>query len=131
VSFQKELALTVVADEELNANEEVVFVRAAVAEFMPHMRFVEMGHVFIQNRVRQSGLVPESMVLDVVMKMMHGMASTLQPGCKRAFADEEECDAGTKPAKKTPGRVSASFSLFVALSSLCFFTCTETTISVQ
>jgi hypothetical protein len=67
----KELALAVVADEELNASEEVVFeavatwgeenkvagsVRDAVIDFMPHLRFVEMGHAFLQNRVRR--LIP-------------------------------------------------------------------------
>jgi kelch-like protein 2/3 len=111
----KELAIAVVANEELNASEEVVFeavmawgeankgastVREAVADFMPHLRFVEMGHAFIHNRVRQSGLVPESTISDILLKMMDEMVPRLKPGCKRAFFSEDESGAGAKPVKK-------------------------------
>ena len=114
-SFQKELALAVVADEKLNACEEVVFeavvawgeankadgsVCDVVASFVPHMRFVEMGHAFIQHRVRQSGLVPPDTVCDVLMKIMDEKIPQLEPGCKRAFLSENETDAGGGPAKK-------------------------------
>jgi hypothetical protein len=107
----KELALAVVADEKLNASEEVVFeavvawgdankgagsVCDAVAGFMPHLRFVEMGHAFIHNRVRQSGLVPAETVCDVLLKIMD---ETL-PGCKRAFSSENCEGAALGPAKK-------------------------------
>jgi hypothetical protein len=91
----KELAMAVVANEELNASEEVVFeavmawgeankgagtVREAVADFMPHLRFVEMGHAFIHNRVRQSGLVPvpESTISDILLKMMDEMEMVIE-----------------------------------------------------
>ena len=72
----------------------------AVASFLPHMRFVEMGHAFIQHRVRQSGLVPPETVLDAVMKIMDEKIPQLEPGCKRAFLSENETDAGGGPAKK-------------------------------
>jgi kelch-like protein 2/3 len=111
----KELALVVVADGDLNASEEVVFeavvawgeanknggsVRDAIADFMPHLRFVEMGHAFIQNRVRQSGLIPESILFDAVMRITDEMARRFQPGCKRAFPSEHKSEAATGPAKK-------------------------------
>jgi hypothetical protein len=107
--------MTVVANEELNASEEVVFeavvawgeankgagtVREAVADFMPYLRFVEMGHAFIHNRVRQSGLVPESTMLDILLKIMDEKIPRFEPGCKRAFAAEEDCDSDAAPAKK-------------------------------
>ena len=52
------------------ANKGVASVREAVADSMPHVRFIEMGHAFIHKRVRQSGLVPESMLFDIVLKML-------------------------------------------------------------
>jgi kelch-like protein 2/3 len=109
----KELALAVVADEKLNASEEVVFEAVvawgevnkslgslcdAIAVFMPHLRFVEMGHAFIQHRVRQSGLVPESMLFDAVLKMMDETLPS-EPGCKRAFPTETGSDSAAGPAK--------------------------------
>jgi hypothetical protein len=111
----KELALAVVADEKLNASEEDVFeavvawgeankgdgsIQDAVADFVPHLRFVEMGHAFIYNRVRRSGLVSESTVLDAMAKIMDDMAQRLKPGCKRAFPTKNENEAATGPAKK-------------------------------
>ena len=115
----KELALAVVADGELNASKEVVFeavvawgeankgagsVQDAVADFMPHLRFVEMGHTFLYNRVRQSGLVSESVVLDTMAKIMDEKIPRLEPGCKRAFPPEIEngndAAAAAGPAKK-------------------------------
>jgi hypothetical protein len=111
----KELALAVVAEEELNASEEVVFeavvtwseankgagsVRDAVADFVPHLRFVEMGHAFLYNRVRQSGLVSESTVLDAMAKIMDDMAQRYEPGCKRALPSENGHEAAAGSAKK-------------------------------
>jgi hypothetical protein len=114
----KELALAVVSDEDLNASEEVIFeavvawgetnkgtarLRDAIADFIPLLRFVEMGHAFIQNQVRQSGLVPESMLLDAVMEMMDKTLPTIAPGYKRAFsaADcESDETAAARPAKR-------------------------------
>jgi hypothetical protein len=111
----KDLALAVVADEELNASEEDVFeavvawgeankcagrVQDAVAAFMPHLRFVEMGHAFLYNRVRQPGLVSESVVFAAVVKITDEMARRFQPGCKRAFPAENSNEAAAGPAKK-------------------------------
>jgi hypothetical protein len=111
----KDLALAVVADEKLNASEEDVFeavvlwgeankgagsVRDAVAGFVPHLRFVEMGHAFIHNRVRQSGLVSESTLFDAVVKITDELTQRFQPGCKRAFAAEIESEAAAGPSKK-------------------------------
>jgi hypothetical protein len=110
-----DLALAVVADEKLNASEEVVFeavvtwgeankgagtVREAVADFMPHLRFVEMGHAFLHNRVRQSGLVPAETVLDAVLKITDEMALKYQPGCKQAFPAESDTDVAARPTKR-------------------------------
>jgi hypothetical protein len=111
----KDLSLSVVADEELNASEEVVFeavvawgeankgvgsLRDAVAGFIPHLHFVEMGHAFLQNRVRQSGLVSESIVLDAVMKITDELTRRYEPGSKRAFPSENESEAAAGPARK-------------------------------
>jgi hypothetical protein len=111
----KDLALAVVADEKLNASEEDVFeavvlwgeankgagsVRDAVADFVPYLRFVEMGHAFIYNRVRQSGLVSESVVLDSVVRITDELTRRYEPGSKRAFPSENESESASGPAKK-------------------------------
>ena len=108
----KDLATAVVAEEKLNASEEVVFeavvawgeankgsgsIRDEVVGFLPHLRFCEMGHAFIHKRVRQSGVVPESMVSDALLQILDEKS---EPGCKRAFDDDCESGAAVRPAKK-------------------------------
>ena len=48
------------------ANKGAGRVQDTIADFMPLLRFVEIGHAFIHNRVRQSRLDPERILLDVV-----------------------------------------------------------------
>jgi hypothetical protein len=111
----KELAIAVVADEELNAREEVVFeavvawgeankasnsVSDAITEFLPHLRFVEMGHTFIYKRVRQSGLIPENMLSEVLCSMLDDKIPRLEPGCKQALDIDCENEAAARPAKR-------------------------------
>jgi hypothetical protein len=111
----KELALAVAADEELDANEEVVFeavvawgeankgvgsVHDAVVDFIPHLHFVEMRPAFIHNRVRRSGLIEETTVCDVLLKIMDEQLPRLDPGYKRAFSAGNGGDAAARPSKK-------------------------------
>lgn len=111
----KELALAVVADEGLNAKEEVVF-EAVVAwgeankgagsvhdifvDFIPHLRFEEMRPAFIHNRVRLSGLIEETTVCDALLKIMDETLPRFELGYKRAFSAENGGNSAARPSKK-------------------------------
>lgn len=60
-------------------------VAQAVCDFIPHINFHDMDHVFLQQTVRPSNVVPESVVLDAMMAMMDDLKCSVRPGAKRAL----------------------------------------------
>ena len=115
----KEMLVALLSNEKLNAKEESLFeavaawgaankgsgggsVHDAVADLIPHLRFEEMPHAFLHKRVRQSGLVSESILLDALLKMMDEDTPNLKQGtkCERAFDNGDGSGAGSEQPKK-------------------------------
>ena len=115
--LEKAAVVAIISNEKLTAKEEEVFeavaswgearkgggtAAAAVAGLIPHIRFEEMEHAFLHQRVRQSGLVPLEVLLDAMTKIIDDKTSKYEPGTKRAF--ESGSGSGTgRPKKRRRG----------------------------
>jgi len=113
----KAMVVSLLADEKLNAKEESLFeavvtwgesnkgsgtVCDAVADLLPHLRFDEMPHAFLHQRVRQSGLVSDAVLFDAALAILDEKTDKYEPGTKRAFDDQggSSSGAGSGRAKK-------------------------------
>lgn len=113
----KAMVVMLLADEKLTAKEESLFeavvtwgesnkgsgtVRDAVADLLPHLRFGEMPHAFLHQRVGQSKLVSAEVICDAMMKMMDEKTEKYEPGTKRAYDDQggSSGSGGSGRAKK-------------------------------
>jgi hypothetical protein len=113
----KAMVVALLGDEKLDAKEESLFeavaswgesnkgsgtVRDAVADLLPHLRFDEMPHAFLHQRVRQSGLVSDAVLFDATLAILDELAPKAKPGTKRAFDDQggSSSGAGSGRAKK-------------------------------
>lgn len=109
--LDKAAVVAIISNDKLSAKEEEVFeavaswgevrkghgtAAAAVADLIPHIRFDEMEHAFLHQRVRQSGLVSDSVLLDAAMKIL----DQCNPNKKRAFESETGSGAGAERPKK-------------------------------
>ena len=65
---------------------------------IPHLRFEEMPHAFLHKRVRQSGLVSESILLDALLKIIDEETSGTKR--ERALDSGDGSGAGSDQPKK-------------------------------
>jgi hypothetical protein len=128
----KSMAVALLADEQLNAKEESLFeavvtwgesnkgsgtVCDAVADLLPHLRLDEMPHAFLHQRVRQSGLVSETIICDAFAAILDENMPKFKPGTKRAFDDQGGSSTGASSgqAKKGAGLGELSDILLILL----------------
>jgi hypothetical protein len=72
-------------------------VQDAIADFLPHLRFAEMGRSFIQKRVSSSGMVTESTLLDPLLETVDDSF----PLIKKQRTNDVECTTeAARPAIK-------------------------------
>jgi hypothetical protein len=107
VDLPKELAISLLREEHLEATDELLFeatvawgeknigngtVQDAIADLLPFIRFNEMEQAFLHRHVRQSGLVSQEVIINALL----GMVDELRPGSKRALDDDLTAGTGSE-----------------------------------